>query len=72
MRVVALVALSLLTACGSGSTLGTPCTKNSDCASGLCGGTIDCGGPVCECASDFDCPTGQKCEMSIDCGNQCH
>ena len=48
---------------GSGAKVGTACTDNSDCASGLRAGSSVC--RLCNCTSDSDCPTGEKCSLHL-------
>jgi len=67
----AVVFAATLAGCGSGAAVGAKCTENSECASGACGGTVDCG-PHCVCTQDSDCPSGKKCGMTTDCGKQCN
>lgn len=66
LRLVALLTLSasLLTACGRGDArTGEPCSRDEDCAHGLC--VEGAGGPhaLCtvSCASERDCPEGWSC-----------
>ncbi len=57
-------------ACGSsGAPVGAACDSGTQCASGHCGGP-DCFGH-CTCGKDSDCPAGQHCQMTIDCGGAC-
>jgi hypothetical protein len=49
--------------------LGRSCDKNDQCASGKCQGTGN--NRECVCASDGDCPSGQKCKKPLVGVNRC-
>ena len=62
----------LLIGCGTEKQpVGAKCSANDECASNQCGGTVDCGRGTCHCAHDEDCPDGQTCELTTDCGRAC-
>jgi hypothetical protein len=63
--------LGAVAACGASNLpVGSPCSSNSECASSACDTTSDCS-PHCVCVKDSDCPSGQRCTISTDCGSAC-
>lgn len=74
-----IVLSTIVASCGSGGsvstgkTYGAPCAQSSECSSGYCsqGGPGCFHTPTCGCRQDADCPGGEKCETTIDCGTTC-